>query len=119
LCIPLLDRQGAHAADRHVLADFGDQVCQRLLDRSHAARIGARLQRIEVIAGIEDKPGDVSNKRLKGVVAGNEVGFRIDLHNRTPPTVECDPDQAFGRDAPGFLRRQREPFRAQPVLGVL
>ena len=45
----LADRQARHPADRHVLADGGDELGQLLGDAVAGARIGGRLQRFDLV----------------------------------------------------------------------
>src|SRR5262249_20378302 len=56
---------------------------------------------------------------LELVVAGDEVGFRIDLDDGAAAAVHDGSDQPFGGNAAGLLLRGRQPLLAQPVDAAL
>jgi hypothetical protein len=72
------------------------------------------LQRLD-IAGIERLLGDRRNEALELVVAGDEVGLRIDLNQDALLVAGNDGDQALGGDAAGLLGSGGEALLAQPI----
>ena len=110
----LADRQSRRAAQCHVLADLGNGVGDGIGNRD-AASLG-RVDFFDVRAGGERDVGDHLDQALEQVVAGDEVGFRIDLDHDALGALHQHADQTFGGDAAGFLRRFRETLLAQPVL---
>ena len=113
---PCGDVQPLRAAQRHVLADGGDGVGDRVGDRA-AAGIMRALDRLGVDAGalVERDREDAAHQRLEVVVAGDEVGFRIHLDDDAEIGLDGDADQAVGGDAAALLGRLGEALLAQPV----
>ena len=58
---------------------------------------------------------DGLDQSLEFLVAGDEIGLGIDLDHHAGAIAHGDADQAFGRDAVGFLGRLGQAFFAQPV----
>ena len=109
-----IDRKHGGAAQRHVLADLGDAVGQRL-GNSDAAGL-RRLDRLDIGAGIERDIGDHLDETLEQIVAGDEVGLGIDLDHRRLGAAHDDADQTFRGDAAGLLGGLRQALLAQPIL---
>ena len=80
-----------------------------------AAGLG-RLDLLDVGAGGERDVGDHLHQALEQIVAGDEVGFRIDLDHDALGALHLHADQAFGGDAAGLLGGLRQTLLAQPVL---
>jgi len=59
--------------------------------------------------------GNVTHQLLELFVAGNEVGFGVDLDGSGFCTAACDADQPFCGHAAGFLFSFCDTFRAQPI----
>ena len=110
----LRHRQLAGAAQRHVLADGGDGVRDRIMHRS-AARIGRRLDRLDIIPDDERDAGNVAGHGLKLLVLGQEIGFGIDLDHDTGRSGRCNRHKTLGSRAAGLLGSLREALLAQPV----
>ena len=110
---PLLTDKFGRAAQRHVLADGRDRRRDRFVD-GHAAGF-RRLDLLDIGAGRQRDIGDEFHQALEMVVARDEIGFRIDLDHDALGAGDRDPDQAFGRDAAGFLGGLGEAFLAQPI----
>ena len=78
----LADRERGGAAQRHVLADLGDRVGDRLGNRD-AAGLGG-LDLLDVGADVERHIGDHLHQALEQIVARDEIGLRIDFDQRRP-----------------------------------
>ncbi len=109
----LADRQLGGPAQRHVLADLGNGVVDRIGGGDVADLGGEDL--VHVRAGIERHVGDHLNQALEQVVAGDEVGFRIDFDHNALGALDGDADQTFGRDAAGLLGGLGQTLLAQPI----
>ena len=104
------------AAQRHVFADGGDGVGDRLADRAAAWIVGAEhLRRVDIGRMVERDREHAAHQRLEVVVAGDEVGFGIDLDNDADIVLDGDADKAFGRNAPALLGGFGQALLAQPV----
>ena len=55
------------------------------------------------------------DEALEQIVAGDEIGFGIDLDDHALETADRDADQALGGNAPGFLGRLGQALLAQPI----
>ena len=106
-------------AQRHVLADGGDELLQALAHR----RLGAGEMRcFETPDGAVAHEGDLgglASEGLEGVVAGHEIGLGVDLDDRSGAARRFDRDEAFGGDAPGLLGGLGQALLAQPIDGRL
>jgi len=111
----LLHGQYLGAADRHVLADGGDEVGE--LFRDGAAGAGKRfgIDGVEIIAGGQRDPRHRGDEVLEGFVARDEIGFGVDLDHRRLVGGGGDADQAFGGDAARLLGGGGKTLLAQPV----
>src|SRR5579863_441357 len=110
------DFEALRAAQRHVFADGGDGVGDRLADRPAAGVMRAeRFRRIDVGRLVERHRQRAAHQRLEVVVAGDEVGLGIDFHDNAGLVLDGDPDQAFGRHPSALLGRFRQALLAQPV----
>ena len=110
----LADFERSRAAQRHVLADGRDRVRNRGLDRD-AADLG-RLDRLDVGAVVQRDLGDHLDEALELLVAGNEIGLRVDFDHDALGARGQRADQAFRRDAAGLLGGLRQALLAQPIL---
>ncbi len=54
---------------------------------------------------LEGNVSNGSNRRLKLFISGDEVGFGIDLDQRSCLAVSCNSHETFRRDATGLLGR--------------
>ncbi len=54
-------------------------------------------------------------QRLEFLVAGDEIGLRIDFDDDAVMACDRQGDESFGRDPAGFLRRFRQALLAQPI----
>ena len=113
------DRHGGRAAHAHVLADGGHHLLDVVGHRHRLAGIGQRQQLVEVAAGLRRQRGDVAHHVLELLVAGDEVGLRVDLDHRPRLVLGGDADQALGGDAAGLVGGLRQALLAQPVDGLL
>ncbi len=114
------DAKPLDAAQRHVLADRGDGVGDRLGDRA-AAHVMRAEHRPDVDVGrvIERDRDDAAHQSLEVVVAGDEIGLGIDLDDDADIVLDRDADEAVGGDAPALLGGLGEALLAQPVDGGL
>ena len=113
----ILDGKRGRATQRHVLADRCDRFLDLVADRLVAPRERSVGKGLDV--AIDGKrrlrrPGD---QRLEGVVAGDEVGFGVQLDHRRTGAFRRHADKTFGRDAAGLLGGLRQTLGAQPVDG--
>ena len=74
---------------------------------------------LDVGTDIERHLGHHLDQPLEQVVAGDEIGFRIDLDQHALGARDLDGDQALGRDAAGLLGGLGEALLAQPIDGRL
>ncbi len=111
---PLRHRQRSGAAQRHVLADLGDGVGDRFGDRN-AAGLGG-INDGDIGADRQRHVGDHLHEALEQIVAGDEIGFRVELDHDAFGAGYLDADQAFGGDAAGLLGGLGQALLAQPVL---
>ena len=82
--------EDVEAADRQLFADATCEGHQLVLDR-YVALVGKALQFIQVVGSFRKHAlGDPLGKRLEVVVAGNEIGLAVDLHDGTGATVLGD-----------------------------
>ena len=110
------DMQALRAAQGDVLADRRDGVGDRVGDRA-AAGIMRALDRLGLDAGalVERDREDAAHQRLEIVVAGDEIGFGIDLDDDAEIGLHRHADEAVGGDAAALLGRLGEALLAQPV----
>ena len=108
--------EALRAAQRHVFANGGDGVGDRL---SHSA--GARIVGAEHLGGIDvgrmvkrDRE-HAAHHRLEVIIAGDEVGLGIDLDQDADVVLDGDADKSFSRHAPALLGRLGEALLAQPI----
>ena len=80
-----------------------------------ASPTGAARIFVDVGADVERDVGDHAHQALELIVAGDEIGFRIDLDDHALVAGDRDADQPLGGDAPGFLGRLGEALLAQPI----
>ncbi len=112
------DMQPLRAAQRHVLADRGDGVGDRVGDRA-AAGVMRGLDRLGVHRGalVERDREDAAHQSLEVVVAGDEIGFRVHFDDDAEIGLDGDADEAVGGDAAALLGRLGEALLAQPIDG--
>ncbi|GLS53249.1 hypothetical protein GCM10007886_14320 [Methylobacterium gregans] len=115
----LADLELGHAAQRHVLADRGDQALQLVGDGLAGAREVGGLETLERAVTVERDLGGLAGEGLEGVVAGDEVGLGVHLDHRGVAAGGLDGDQTLGGDAAGLLGGLGEALLAQPVDGGL
>src|SRR5579864_168167 len=111
--------QALGAAQRHVLADGGDEMRELLADRATGSGIRHLLQRLDIVTVAQHERGHRLHETLEGLVARDEIGLAVDLEQRTDLAFGRDPDQAFGGDAPRLLGGGGQPLLAQPIDGLL
>ena len=114
----LRDGELGDSAQRHVLADRGNQLCQRFVDTVTGAGKLHRLEALDVAVAAQSQLGHLADESLEAVVAGNEVGLGIDLDHRALAAVGGDADQALGGHAAGLLGGGRQALLTQPVDGL-
>ncbi len=116
----LRDAQAMNASQGDVLADGGDGVGDRLVNRAPAHvmrpedRLGVDLGRL-----VERDREDPAHEPLKVVVARDEIGLGIDLDDDPDLVLDRHADQTVGGDAPALFGRLGETLLAQPVDGGL
>ena len=108
---PFADLELGDAAQRHVLADGGDELLQAILDGRLRAREVRRLERLDRAVAHERDLGGLAREGLELVVAGDEVGLGVDLDDRRA----CGPtDSTATRPSaatrPAFLAALARPF---------
>ena len=108
--------EALRATQRHVFTNGGDGVGDRLSHRA-AARVmrAEHLRRVDVGRVVERDREHAAHHRLEVIVAGDEVGFGIDLDNDADVVLDGDADKAFGRNPPALLGRLGEALLAQPI----
>ena len=87
------------------------------LDRDLRAGIGRGEQLREIALGRRGERGDVAHHVLELLVAGDEVGLRVDLDDGARLALGDDADEALGGDAVRLLGGLRQALLAQPVDG--
>ena len=113
------DRHGDRAAHAHVLADGRHRLLDVLLHRHRLAGIGEGQQLPEVTVGLRRQRGDLAHHVLELLVAGDEVGLRIDLHHRARLVLGDDTDKTLGGNAACLVGSLRQALLAQPVDRLL
>src|SRR5580700_5821697 len=113
--MPLPYREPRDPAQHQVLANPADEVGQFTLDGFAVAGERRGLERLDIALGVDRQRRDRAYKRLKQLVAGDEIGFGIDLDDGTGPGRRGDPDKALSGDAAGLLRRRSEALLAQSI----
>jgi hypothetical protein len=102
----------------HVLADGGDQVGDQVLNRGPVQRGSVHGVDLGVV---ERHDGDLVGGVLEQFVAGDEVGFRVELDDggalARALMTGGDGDQTFGGDAVSLLGGLGQALGAQPVDG--
>ncbi len=76
-----------------------------------------RQQLFQIAAFLQRQIGGGFHEALELVVAGDEVGFGIDFHQRARALADGDADKAFGGHAAGLLGGLGDAFLAQPIDG--
>ena len=91
---------------------FSPIVAARWVNSSSIVRpLGGKIALSDCAPGRLQVVGDPrhrSDELVEDRVAGDEVGFRVDLDNRAAVAGDRDADQTFGGDPAGPLRRGRE-----------
>ena len=113
--VPLRHAQRRRAAHAHVLADGRHHLLDVVGNRQRLAGERQRQQLVEVAAGLRRQRGDLAHHVLELLVAGDEVGLRVDLDDRPRVVLGGDADQALGGDAAGLVGGLRQSLLAQPV----
>ena len=111
------DRKLAGAAERHVLADLGNRLGNRFRHRQRADLGGLDL--VEIGAGAQGNVGDHLDQALEQIVAGDEVGLRVQLDQDALGALDGEPDQALGRHPARFLVGLGETLLAQQIDRLL
>ena len=110
---------GARAATNgHVLADGGDLLGERVLDRDVAELLSEERLDVRRLAR-QHRLGQVGGQRLEVGVLGDEVGLAVDLDHGGGIAVGGHADQALGGDAAGLLGDGGQALLAKPVDGGL
>ena len=79
----------------------------------------AALIALDVGADLERDLRHHLDEALELLVAGDEIGLRIDFDDDALGARRDGADQAFGRDAAGLLGSLRQALLAQPILRFL
>ncbi len=108
--------QPLRAAQRHVLANGRDRVADRVTHRA-AARIGcAEHNRGVDIGRVAERDREhAAHQRLEVIVAGDEVGFGIDLDKDADIVLDGNAHEPLGGHPPALLGGFGETLLAQPV----
>ena len=110
------DFEALRAAQRHVLANGGDGVGDRLAHRAAAWKVRAEHFRgVDVGRVVERHREHAAHHRLEVIVAGDEVGLGIDLDKDPDLVVDGGADKTLGRDPPALLGGLGEALLAQPI----
>ncbi len=110
----VIDIELGRAAQRDVLTDGGDKAGHRFGDL--LAFVGGVKQRL-MVSRLQRKLRKRAGGLLEVGVAGDEVGFGIELDHRAFVDGHGDGDDAFGGGAVGLFRRLRQALGAQPIDG--
>jgi hypothetical protein len=112
----LADVQALRASQGHILADRRDGVGDRLGDRAAARIMGAEHGfGVDIRGLVERDRQDAAHQRLKVIIAGDEVGLRIDLRDDAEIGLDRDSHEAFGGHAAALFGRFGKTLLAQPV----
>ncbi len=111
---PCSTAQLGRAAQRHVLANGGDRIGERVRHRSCRSRDWAP-RTLSPCHRCQRDLGDIGDDFLERGVAGNEIGFRIDLDDNRLAQAGIDTDQSLGGRAISLLVGLRNALLAQPV----
>ena len=117
--VAVADGDPLGAAQRHVLADRGDQVRELLADGPAGAGIARRFQPLDVIAIGKHQCGHRLDEALEDLVARHEISLAVDLDDGARAAVRDRAHQALGGDPAGLLRGGGQALLAQPVHGLL
>ena len=100
-----------------VLADGRDQSGQSILDTFGRIGPGQRRKSRDVTITIESEVGTVTHEVLEHVIVGHEVGFRIDLDDRSPAAIHRNGrrHEAFGCHTAGLLGCRGQSLGTEPV----
>jgi hypothetical protein len=93
-----------------------------LIDLGHrlvAARVLGGSDQLGLAVMGERDLADIADELLELFVAGDEVGFRIDLDDSGFAHAGINADQTLGSGAPGLLVGLRNALLAQPVDGLV
>ncbi len=77
------------------------------------------LRRVDVGRVVERHREHAAHDRLEVIVAGDEVGFGIDLDNDADVVLDGDANKTFGRYASALLGGFGQALLAQPIDGGL
>ncbi|CUX21947.1 hypothetical protein AGR4B_Cc60900 [Agrobacterium tumefaciens str. CFBP 5621] len=105
----------SRAAQRHVFADRRDRVLDAVGNGLAGCRIGRSGNSVNGAVGGEGNLGDTADEVLERIVAGNEVGFGVQLDNNSLVTHGGNADQTFGSRTAGLLVGLCDALGAQPV----
>ena len=103
----------------HVLTDGGDHFLDRLFDGQRAARILHRHQFGDIAVGLRRDRRDLAHHVLELVVAGDEVGLRVDFDDGARLALGYQTDQPFGGHAARLRAGLDDPLLAQEIDGIL
>ena len=109
------DMQSLRAAQGHVLANSGNGIGERIA-HCCAAGIMSVFERLDIgDAFFQRHRSNATGQSLKFFIAGNEVGFRIDLDNHTLCIAHESGHKAFSGHTAGLFGSLRQTFLAQPI----
>src|ERR1700722_9766234 len=101
------------AAQGHVLADGRNSRTDRVV-RGDTADL-RRLDLLDIGSGVERNVGDHPHESLELLVAGDEIGLRIDLDDDTFRALYGDADETFRGDTAGLFRHLGQALLAKPI----
>ncbi len=108
--------EALRATERHILANRGDGVGDRLGHRAAAWVMRAKhLRRVDVGRMVERDREHAAHQRLEIIVASDEVGFGIDLDDDADIVLDGDADKTFGRHPTALLGGFGQALLAQPI----
>ena len=111
----IIDGQQCRTTQAHVFADGRDGVLDGVRYGLARCRVGRSADRIDRTVGGQGNLGDAADQVLEGIVAGHEIGFRVDLDDDSRRAGAGDADQTFGCGAAGLLVGLGDALGAQPV----
>src|ERR1700722_13234307 len=108
--------EALRATQRHVFADGGDGVGDRLSHRAAAWVMRAEHRhRVDVGRVVERDREHAAHQRLEVVVASDEVSLGIDLDKDADIVLDGGADKTLGRHSPTLLGRLGEALLSQPI----
>ncbi len=113
----LAHRERCSPPQRHVLADLGNGVGDRLIHRKAADL--CLLDLLDVRARAERDVCDHLHEPLKQLIARDEICLGIHFNHNALARFYRHSDQAFRRNAARFLRSLGKSFFAQQIDGLL